>query len=129
MATISLLVMSAPAASQNTQSALRFAQTVAQSEHQLNGVFFYADGVHNGNHLQVNPADEQSVYAGWAQLASQHDCPLLVCVTAASKRGVLSQTDAQDNDLNQFNLQAPFQAVGLGELAELFHNSDRVIQF
>lgn len=129
MATISLLVMSAPAASQNAHSAVRFAKTVAQSEHQLNGIFFYSDGVHNANHLQLNPADEQAIYTAWAELATEYACPLLVCVTAASKRGVISQTDANDNDLNQFSLQAPFQAVGLGEMAELFHTSDRVIQF
>ena len=121
--------MSAPGASQNAESALRFAQTVAQSEHQLNGIFFYADGVHNANFLQVSPADEQAIYTQWTTLATQNQCPLLVCVTAASKRGVLSQTDAHDNDLNQFSLQAPFEAVGLGELAELFHSSDKVIQF
>ena len=129
MATISLLVMSAPGASQNVQSALRFAQTVAQSEHQLKGIFFYADGVLNANFLQVFPADEQAIYSAWTSLATQYQCPLLVCVTAASKRGVLSQTDASDNDLKQFSLQAPFEAVGLGELAELFHSSDKVIQF
>jgi tRNA 2-thiouridine synthesizing protein D len=129
MANISLLVMSAPTASQNAQSALRFAQTVAKSEHNLSGIFFYLEGVYNANCLQINVADETSLFASWCALAEDYSCPLLVCVTAASKRGILSEVDAQDNDIHHFNLKLPFQSVGLGEFAKLLHASDRLIQF
>jgi tRNA 2-thiouridine synthesizing protein D len=129
MATISLLVMSAPVASQNAQTALRFAQTVANSEHSLAGIFFYLDGVHNANSLQLNASDEAALYLNWCKLAELNHCPLLVCVTAATKRGILSEVDARDNDLSQFTLKHPFQSVGLGELSELIHTSDRLVQF
>ncbi|MGO4892839.1 sulfurtransferase complex subunit TusD [Flavobacterium sp. W21_SRS_FM6] len=129
MATISLLITSAPLMSQSAHSALRFAQTVVQSEHTLQGVFFYSEGVHNANGLQLTPSDEYRLYAAWCELALQHGCPLLVCVTAATKRGILSIKDAKENDLNHTTLEAPFQSVGLGELSELIHSSDRLIQF
>ncbi|KXI28948.1 sulfurtransferase complex subunit TusD [Paraglaciecola hydrolytica] len=129
MANIGILVMSSPSASQNASSALRLAQTIATSEHNLLGVFFYQDGVHNANQLQVSASNELNLYAAWTQLATIHACPLLVCVTAASKRGVLSQLDASENDSEHFNLSAPFQSVGLGELAQLIRNSDRLVQF
>lgn len=129
MATFSLLVISAPSASQNAHSALRFAQMLAKSEHVLTGVFFYFDGVHNANKLQMSMADEKALYSAWCDLAEQLACPLLVCVSAANKRGVLSQTDAIENDLSQFTLDKPFESVGLGEFSALLHQSDRLIQF
>jgi tRNA 2-thiouridine synthesizing protein D len=129
MANISILITSAPAAAQNAHSALRFAQTVQASEHQLQGIFFYQDGVLNASNLLITASDEFNLYQAWVDLAQQHNCPLLVCVTAATKRGVLSQLDAQENDKTNFNLSAPFESVGLGELAVLMRDSDRLVQF
>ena len=129
MANISILITSAPTASQNAYSALRFAQTVHSSEHKLLGIFFYQDGVLNASGLQTYASDEFNLYQAWVDLARQHNCPLLVCVTAAGKRGVLSQFDAQENDQVNFNLSEPFQSVGLGDLAILMRDSDRLVQF
>ncbi|WP_340678004.1 sulfurtransferase complex subunit TusD [Paraglaciecola sp.] len=129
MANISILITSAPSSSQHVHSALRFAQTVQASEHKLLGIFFYHDGVLNANELQTTASDEFNLYQAWVDLAQQHHCPLLVCVTAASKRGVLSQLDAQENDKVNFNLAPPFQSVGLGDLAQLMCDSDRLLQF
>jgi tRNA 2-thiouridine synthesizing protein D len=129
MANIGILVTSSPTATQNILSALRMAQTIVSSEHKLLGVFFYQEGIHNANRLQIISSDEVDLYTAWTQLANMHACPLMVCVTAAGKRGVLSQVDATENDKEHFNLTTPFQSVGLGDLAELMSNSDRLLQF
>lgn len=129
MATISLLITSSPSSNQNPYSALRFAQNVIASEHILAGIFFYEQGVLNANNLSVMPADEFNINQAWAELSKAYKIPLLVCVTAATKRGVLSSQDADESDKLHFNLGAPFQSVGLGELANLMHSSDRLIQF
>jgi tRNA 2-thiouridine synthesizing protein D len=129
MARFSLLITSAPHINDKGLSAYRFAQTVLNSEHQLQGVFFYQDGVHHANALQISPSSDFDLYQAWTSLAKTHQCPLLVCVTAATKRGVLSARDAADHDKIAVNLADPFQALGLGELAVLLSQSDRLVQF
>lgn len=129
MARVSILVMSSPIDSQNASSALRFARTVLASEHELAGVFFYQQGVQNANSFSIQSSDEYGIYTAWSELSHSNHCPLLVCVSAATQRGVISAQDAADNDLAHFNLTAPFESVGLGDLAALLHNSDRLVQF
>ena len=53
----------------------------------------------------------------------------MVCVSAASKRGITTEQDASETDNPHFSLTAPFESVGLGELANLMNSSDRLIQF
>ena len=129
MAQFSILITSAPHINDKGLSDFRFAQTVLNSEHQLQGIFFYQDGVHHANALQINPSSGFDLYQGWTNLALTHQCPLMVCVTAATKRGVLSANDAADHDKTAVNLSAPFEALGLGELAVLLSQSDRLVQF
>ena len=129
MAKISLLVTSSPIDSQLAYSAYQFASAAIDNNHQINGIFFYQSGVHNANSLQVVLNDEIGLVEKWKQLSQKYKIPLNVCVTAANKRGIISQQDALDEDLIHFNLEFPFQAVGLGELIQLSVNSDRLVQF
>lgn len=129
MASFTLLVTSAPFSEQNAYSAYRFALAAVQSKHSINGIFFYQSGTLNGSNLQITPSNEFDLYAAWEKLAKQYQVPLLVCVSAASKRGITTVEDAQDSDNPHFCLTAPFESVGLGELAILINKSDRLIQF
>ena len=130
MAEIALVVTSPSIDSQSAASAWHYAQAVVQSEHNLTGVFFYAAGVSNANRFQTVLADELALYAKWCDLATQHNVDLFVCVTAANRRGLQSDLDAQHNQVtDQFNIEAPFQSVGLGELVSLMNSADRMVQF
>lgn len=129
MASFTLLVTSAPFSEQNAYSAYRFALAAAQGKHSINGIFFYQSGTLNGSSLQITPSNEFDLYAAWIKLSQQYQVPLMVCVSAASKRGVTTAEDAQDSDNPHFSLAAPFESVGLGELATLISNSDRLLQF
>ena len=124
-----LLVSKAPFDKQEPYSAYRFAKAVLMAGHQLNGVFFYQSGVANSNSFQSGHSDEINMYQLWCELATQYQVPLQVCVTAANRRGVINNEDAQDRDLSHFNLSAPFTEVGLGELVALLNSSDRLVQF
>ncbi len=53
----------------------------------------------------------------------------MVCVSDAIKSGITTTEDAQETDNPHFSLAAPFESVGLGELAILISSSDRLIQF
>ena len=125
MKTFLLLVTSSPTASANCWSALAFAQAAAQ-EHKVI-VFFYGEGIHNANSFMQPPGDELNHYSAWQQLADQHQVQLLVCATAAIKRGVITAEDAEIE--NVFNLKAPFEAGGLAEFSQLSQTSDHLVQF
>jgi tRNA 2-thiouridine synthesizing protein D len=129
MACFTLLVTSAPFSQQNAYSAYRFALAAVQSQHSINGIFFYQSGALNGSSLQITPSDEFGLYAAWIKISKQYQVPLMVCVSAAIKRGVTTAEDAQESDNPHFSLTAPFESVGLGELALLISGSDRLIQF
>lgn len=129
MSSFTLLVTSAPFSQQNAYSAYRFAHAAVQSKHKVNGIFFYQGGTINGSNLQIMPSDEFDLSNAWKTLSQQYQVPLMVCVSAASKRGITSAEDARDSDNPHFSLSAPFESVGLGDLAILVNNSDRLIQF
>jgi tRNA 2-thiouridine synthesizing protein D len=129
MSSFTLLVTSAPFSQQNAYSAYRFALAAMQSKHKVNGIFFYQSGTLNGSSLQITPSDEFDLYDGWQKLTREYQIPLMVCVSAASKRGITTAEDAKDSDNPHFSLTSPFESVGLGELATLINSSDRLIQF
>lgn len=129
MASFSLVVTHPPLDHQHAYSAYRFAMAVLKSGHSLQGVFFYQAGVLNSNNFQTGQSDEFNLYQAWVSLSREHNIPLLVCVTAANRRGIINQQDAMELDKVHFNLNSPFTEVGLGDLVELLHSSDRVIQF
>ena len=129
MASFSLLITKPTFDKQDAYSAYRFALSAIKLEHIINGIFFYQAGVHNSNNLQSGHSDELNLHKAWVALSAAHDIPLLVCVTAANRRGIINQQDAEDLDSIHFNLSPPFTEVGLGDLVELLNISDRVIQF
>lgn len=129
MSSFTLLVTSAPYSNQSAYSAYRFALAAVKLTHQITGIFFYQDGVLNGSALQLMPSDEFNLHDAWKQLSSEHNIPLMVCVSAATKRGMTNEQDAADSDQAHHSLAAEFQSVGLGDLAILLKDSDRLVQF
>ena len=113
-----LLVMGAPYSSPAPHSALRFAHAVLARGHQIAGVFFYHDGVHNASSLMAPPQDELNMHDAWAELHQQHAVPLDVCIAAALRHGKQA-----------YNLSPPFELTGLGQLLELQQRADRLITF
>lgn len=129
MAHFTVIVNQSPFDHQGSYSALRFSRAVAHSQHSLAAVFFYQSGVNNGNAFQAGHSDELNMLKEWRELHSQCEVPLLVCITASNRRGVISAEDAADADQSEYNLAQPFIASGLGELCEAMLTSDRVVQF
>lgn len=124
-----LLVMGAPYSSVAPHSALRFAYGIIEAGHQLSGVFFYQDGVHNASMLMSPPQDELNMYLAWVGLNKDYGVKLDVCIAAALRRGVMSEAEALRHGHPHFNLEAPFELTGLGQLLELQQQCDRFITF
>lgn len=129
MAVYSLLITQPPSATLNTLAAQQFANDLVAAGHTLAQVFFYADGVYHANYLATPPNDEHATYTQWEALQQHTGCRLLVCVTAALKRGVVDAETAQQEALATYTLKAPFEQAGLGEFFTVLHDSQHLGQF
>lgn len=114
---------------QQASSALQFAHALLEEGHELSRVFFYQEGVYNANLLTSPASDEFDLVRGWQQLNQQFGVELNICVAAASRRGVVDETEAKRLGLTSSNLQSGFNLSGLGSLAEASLTCDRVVQF
>jgi tRNA 2-thiouridine synthesizing protein D len=126
---ISLLVTSPPTATLAIQQAVKFVQVSIDSGNVIDNIFFYMDGVNNANAYLHPMNDEFNAHKAWQVLSNKLNIPLLVCKTAAERRGVIDETLALALNYSNANLGSPFQSVGLSEFFERLHNIDRLVQF
>lgn len=127
--TYTLLVNGSVYGTQSARNAYLFAKAVIEKGHTLKSVFFYQDGVQNGSALTAPANDEFDLVKAWQQLADLHQVRLETCVAAALRRGVVSQSEAEQHQLPGANLATSFEQTGLGSLAEALLSQDRVVQF
>ncbi|MCP5150942.1 MAG: sulfurtransferase complex subunit TusD [Ectothiorhodospiraceae bacterium] len=121
------MVLSGPYQHQSADTALRFVRAALARGHRVSRVFFYADGVHVANRLAVVPADDRDLQRAWSTLASEHGVDLAVCVAAALRRGVIDAAEAARHGRDADNLAPGFRITGLGALAEMVRDADRVV--
>lgn len=129
MATYSILVTTPPYDDQGPLQALEFCRALVKAGHTIDNVFFYQSGIYNANRF-IHPAnDEKNLYQQWCELQQNCGVTLLVCITAATKRGITSEQESQANDIDGFNLTAPFEQAGLGEFFTRLHDCEKLVQF
>jgi len=117
------VVITTPPYSNLIITALNYIEAALHSDIELIGVFFYQDGVLNANSKVQLASDEFQTIKRWQALHEQYHLPLHLCITAAEKRGMSDENDAD-------NLIHPaFTISGLGELVELSTSADRLVQF
>lgn len=122
-----LLVNTAPYSKQGASTAYQFAKALLRNDQIIEAIFFYMDGVTNGNPLLSPPSDELNLYKSWTELASQHPLKLLLCVTEALRRGVVDEKMLQSQ--GALDTTPGFIIAGLGQLFEAISNADRFIVF
>lgn len=105
--------------------AYQFAQALIQKGHQIAQIFFFQEGVSNGNALVYPANDEFHLQQAWQTFAQQHKIPLHLCIAAAQRRGVVDQQTARHGQ--SANLAGGFTLAGLGEFMLATLNADRVI--
>jgi len=125
---IALNVLNTPLAD-SSYRAYQFACAAIKAGHELVRVFFYQDGVYNGNDLASPPQDEINLPTLWQQLSRNHGVELCICVASAIRRGVLDKATAENNKQSQCNLAPGFSIVGLGHLMDAAQQADRLITF
>ncbi|AEX50281.1 sulfurtransferase complex subunit TusD [Rahnella aquatilis] len=124
-----LLVTGPAYGTQQASAAYQFALALISSGHHLDSVFFYREGVLNGNLLSAPASDEFDLVRSWQRMAADYQVALNVCVAAALRRGVIDETEAHNQGHGQTNLQPGFTLTGLGSLAEASLTCDRLVQF
>ena len=92
-------------------------------------MFFYHDGVYNGNRLNAPPQDERDIGQMWQSLARDHGVELAICVAAGQRRGVLDKAESQRLEKAGSNLADEFRITGLGQWVEAMVEADRVMVF
>ncbi len=113
-----ILVNEGPFTHQASDSAYQFAKAAIEKGHEVWRVFFYHDGVNNGNKLSEPQADDRNLVKLWSELAAEHNVDLVVCVAAALRRGIKDDV-----------LAPGFRISGLGQLIEAGIVGDRLVVF
>ena len=98
--------------------AYQFAQALLEKGHAISQIFFFQDGVSNGN-------DEFNLTQAWQAFSAQHHIPLHLCVAASQRRGVVDALTAKETD--KTNLAEGFEITGLGEFMAMALKADRVV--
>lgn len=120
MTRFGLLLTSDGFASQSLASALQFARTAVQTGYSIDHIFMYQDAVYSVSADNDLPSDEPDLSTELAEFCQLHNIPLLFCITAAEKRGVVSVLHQP---------KPGFTAAGLAEFAMRQANIDKLIQF
>ena len=122
-------VNASPYHSNTGYSAYQFIQTALAQGHEITRVFFYHEGIYHAFKHNTPPDDEVDLTAGWGELAKEHSVDLLVCISAAQRRGLLYADEAERRNKQDDDLAAGFRIGGLGQWVEALLAADRTIVF
>lgn len=122
-------VNAGPYASNAGLHAYQFIQAALQARHQILRVFFYHDGIQHAFAYSTPPDDELQIVRNWSQLAENHGVDLVVCISAAQRRGLLCADEAGRQGKHDNDLAPGFRIAGLGQWLETTLLADRCIVF
>ena len=122
-------VNGSPYSSNAGLTAFRFIETALTMGHEVFRVFFYQDGIFFALNTVTPPDDELNLTSKWSELAVRHSIDLVVCISAAQRRGLLSSDEKTRQGPLDDNLAEGFRISGLGQLLEAMLQADRFIIF
>ena len=125
---IFIVIHGSPWTSRATATALRFAEAAVAAGHRIYRVFFYHDAVCAAASRAMPPQDEVPAGKAWVDFARRQDTELIVCVSAALRRGILDEDEAGQLE-RQTSLLPEFEISGLGQYVDGVLSADRVVTF
>jgi tRNA 2-thiouridine synthesizing protein D len=111
-----LSLHTSPSDHDTAQRLVKFANACVSKGHSVDAVFLYQDAVGHASPYFSLASDELQLSDLWQQLANQN-ISLLLCVTAAEKRGL---------DIANTGV---FNVAGLAEFAMIASEADKWVQF
>lgn len=109
--------------------AWQFCRAAHSIGHKITQVFFYQAGATHGTNLAEPLADEFDAPSRWAALASEASIPLVVCVSAAERRGIIGHDQQLELGKPTSNLAAEFVVEGLASFYAACLSADRTVTF
>lgn len=125
----SIQVNTSPNASNAGYSAYQFIKVAIKMDNEIFQVFFYQEGIYHAYRYSTPPDDELQMTKKWTELANQNGIDLVVCISAAQRRGLLSSDEAKRKNKKDNDLAKGFRISGLGQLIEATLLADRHIEF
>ncbi len=122
-------INSSPTDSGTGYSAYKFIKSVLEMDHEVFRVFFYQEGIYHAFNYTTPPDDELNMTEKWTELANKQSIDLVVCISAAQRRGLLSSDEAKRQNKLDNDLAEGFRISGLGQLLEAMLVADRFIEF
>ncbi len=114
---------------EGSDTAYQFIKAALRQGHEILRVFFYEEGVYNGLAYAMPPDDERQVVGRWSELAAQYGVDLVVCISTAQRRGLLSMEEAARIGKRDRDLAEGFRIAGLGLWVEACLEADRFLVF
>ncbi len=111
------------------ETAFQFINAVIEQQHQVYRIFFYYEAIYQAFHFMTPPDDEVDLVRRWSELAKNHDIDLVICISAAQRRGLLFEDEAKKRNKVDNELAEGFRISGLGQLVEAMLEADRFIIF
>jgi len=122
-------INTSPTHSNAGYTAYQFIQATLQAGHEVFRVFFYHDGIYHA-FKYASPVDSELLMPQkWSALAEQYSIDLVICISAAQRRGLLSKDEARRQGKVDQDLADGFRISGLGQLVEAMLVSDRFLEF
>lgn len=122
-------INSAPWQGEGCDTAYQFIRAALGLGHEIVRVFFYYDGACCGLRWQSPPTDEAAAIRRWSELAAGQGIDLVICISAAARRGLLEQAEAARVGKRDEDLAAGFRIAGLGLWMEACLEADRFLVF
>lgn len=118
-----------PYQSNKAYSAYQFICAALARGHQIIRVFFYHDGIYHAFKYAI-VSDENIAYPQlWSQLAQDYHLDLVVCVSAAQRRALLTAEETHYQGKKDNDLAEGFRLAGLGQWVEATLLADRFLVF
>lgn len=128
MACFSLVIQS-PLEAPSHAHALGFCKAALAEGHSVVRLFFYGDAIYAGLATRQTPQGENDIGQAWQHLIQQYTLDAVICIAAATRRGLLDNATAQRLQAPQGLLRPGFMLSGLGQLVEASTLADRCITF
>jgi len=122
-------INSSPYQSTSGETAYQFIKCALEMGHEIVRVFFYQEGAYHAFRYATPPDDEIQVVARWATLAHEYNVDLVVCISAAQRRGLLEATEANRQGKRDDDVADGFRIAGLGQWVEAMLVAERFIEF
>lgn len=122
-------INASPNQSNGGETAYQFIKAALEGGHDIVRVFFYKEGIYHAFQYITPPDDEINPVKRWSDLAEKYQVDLVVCISAAQRRGLLEPIEAKRQGKTECDVAEGFRVAGLGLWVEAMLSADRFLEF